>query len=222
MSYILDALKKSDRERHEGEIPSLDAIHDRYPYSSEHSSNSHWIKYFFTAFATFLLISILSAAWYLRNNSSDPIKTASLNKKQFTNTATEQTEAATPPEAKKNTVRTDHSQPPVLLASVKKKVLIPYQKESSSDEEITVISLPKEPADIPEFADLPPSLQQAIPELHFAGHTYAEEPSNRMIIINNNILREGEKVNNSLSLVEITWTGVILEYNGQQFEMEID
>ncbi|OEU81058.1 MAG: hypothetical protein BA873_03030 [Desulfobulbaceae bacterium C00003063] len=222
MSYILDALKKSDRERHEGEVPGLDAIHDRYPYSSEHPSNSHWIKYFFTAFAAFLLISIFSAAWYLKNNSSDPVETASLNKKQFTNTATEKTEAATPLESKKNTIQAEHSQPPVLLTNVKKKVLIPYQKESSPEAETTVISLPKEPAEIPEFADLPPSLQQAIPELHFAGHTYAEDPSSRMIIINNNILREGEKVNNSLSLVEITWAGVILDYKGQQFEMETD
>ena len=222
MSYILDALKKSDRERHEGEVPGLDAIHDRYPYSSEHPSNSHWTKYFFTAFATVLLISLFSAAWYLKKNSSDPVETASLDKKQSSNTATEKTEATTSPESKKNTIRTDHSNPPVLLTSVKKKVLIPYQKESSLEEETTVISLPEEPTDIPEFADLPPSLQQAIPDLHFAGHTYAEEPSSRMIIINNTILREGEKVNNSLSLVEITWTGVILDYKGQQFEMGTD
>ncbi len=219
MSYILDALKKSDRERHEGEVPGLEAIHDRYPYSSEHPSNSRWIKYFFTAFATFLLISIVSAAWYLKNTSSDPVETASLNKKQLSSTATKKTEATTLPESKKNTILTDHSQPPVLLVSVKKKVLIPYQKEPSLEEETTVISLPKEPPDIPEFDDLPPSLQQAIPELHFAGHTYAENPASRMIIINNNILREGEKVNNSLSLVEITWAGVILDYKGQQFEM---
>ena len=212
MSYILDALKKSDRERHEGEVPGLDAIHDRYPYSSEHPSNSHWIKYFFTAFATFLLISIFSAAWYLKNNSSDPVETASLSKKQFTNTATEKTIATTTPEPKKNDAESDLPQAPVVLTSVKKKILIPYQEEPSQEE----------PAEIPGFTDLPPADQEAIPELHFAGHTYAEDPSKRMIIINNNILREGDKVNNSLSLIEITWTGVILDYMGQQFEMGID
>ncbi len=43
-----------------------------------------------------------------------------------------------------------------------------------------------------------------------------------MIIINGNILREGDRVNDSIRLIEITWTGVILDRNGNQFTVEIE
>ena len=222
MSYILDALKKSDRERHEGEVPGLDAIHDRYPYSPKSRLTSHRTKYFLAAFSILLLIFIYSAALYLKKNSPAPVQPASIKKKQLTNTTTEKTIATTIPEPKKNNAETDLPKAPVVLTSDKKKILIPYQKEPSSEEETTAALPQEEPAEIQGFTDLPLAAQEAIPELHFAGHTYAEDPSKRMIIINNNILREGDKVNNSLSLIEITWTGVILDYMGQQFEMGID
>ena len=43
-----------------------------------------------------------------------------------------------------------------------------------------------------------------------------------MIIINGDILREGGRVDNNIKLVEITWTGVILARNGQQFTVDIE
>ena len=43
-----------------------------------------------------------------------------------------------------------------------------------------------------------------------------------MIIINGNILREGDRVDDTIKLIEITWTGVILDRNGKQFAVEIE
>ncbi len=88
-----------------------------------------------------------------------------------------------------------------------------------NNEIMFVDSLPKKQDRtlLPEFKDLPGSLQAAIPELHCAGHTYSTEPEKRMIIINNSILREGEKIDENLRLVEITWDGLIIEFNGERF-----
>ncbi len=61
------------------------------------------------------------------------------------------------------------------------------------------------------------SSQDRIPELNLAGHTYSDTPEKRMIIINGDILREGDRVSDIIKLIEITWTGVILDHNGEQF-----
>jgi len=62
--------------------------------------------------------------------------------------------------------------------------------------------------------DLPEDIQDRLPDLKFAGHTFAQNPSQRMIIVNDKILKEGGKIDPFTRLVEITWEGVILESDG--------
>jgi hypothetical protein len=73
-------------------------------------------------------------------------------------------------------------------------------------------------APFPDLKNLSVNTKDLLPELHFAGHTYSIDPKKRMIIINNNILREGEKIDNNLQLIEITWNGVVLEFKGRKFK----
>lgn len=73
------------------------------------------------------------------------------------------------------------------------------------------------PLPFPE--DLPASIQNDLPKLHFAGHTYSARPEERLIIINNGIKREGDAVEPGLKLEEITWEGVIMNFRGLRFQV---
>jgi len=235
MSYILDALKKSDRDRQRGEVPSLNSVHDRFPDSPRYRLSGRRRKYFFAAFVTVLTVAVFLTTWYWKENNHGFDETVIKEEKLITEKG--------------------NLEPPIKLTNTKKKLVIENQIEPSQEEEAAVISpqkkltqiprtkkkilaerqpepiqeektpvvLPlKELPETPGIEILPESMRSAIPELNFAGHTYSETPSKRMIIINNKILREGERIDSNLILVTITWTGVILDYNGQKFKVEVN
>lgn len=62
--------------------------------------------------------------------------------------------------------------------------------------------------------DLPVDVQKRLPELVFAGHTYSDDPSRRMIIVNNSIVKEGDSIDAETRLLGIIWEGVVLDHKG--------
>ena len=237
MSYILDALKKSDRERQQGKIPGLNSIHDPYPVPPENRSTGQQIKYISITIGLILLISTPAITWYrakIFTNSDTPVII------EKTREIVTEPEKNIPPTASIKSPADGGSTylppPPTITTQSTKMVLLPDQTGPLEEKE-TAISVPaQEPADIPEIIsvpsqvvpdiprieNLPPSIREDIPDLNLAGHTYSDSPEKRMIIINSNILREGDRLDNNLKLVEITWTGVILDHNGKQFSVDIE
>ena len=233
MSYILDALKKSDRERKQGKPPGLNSIHDPLSVSPKNSSGSQRIKYIFTAIGLILLISIPAMTWFSTKNFTDSATPVVIEETRAITTTTttepEKNTVSTPTIA--STAATTESlrdnkispPPPSPITIRSKKLTLPPDQTKPAQEKKTAVSLPdQKPPKIPDIKSLPLSTQTAIPDLNLAGHTYSDDPDKRMIIINDSILREGDKLNNTIRLVEITWTGVILDYNGEQFTVNID
>jgi hypothetical protein len=69
--------------------------------------------------------------------------------------------------------------------------------------------------------ELPIEIRKSIPEISMAGHVYSEIPARRMIMINNKIVREGERVGDQLKLLRITWDGVILRHVSTDFQIKL-
>ncbi len=72
---------------------------------------------------------------------------------------------------------------------------------------------------IPDFGRLPSDIKKALPDISISGHVFSDNPVARMVNINGNIIREGEKISRDLSVDEITMSGVILNFNGVRFHM---
>lgn len=226
MSYILDALKKSDRERQRGKAPGLNSIHEPHDPSPEDRSSRQQVKYIFTAIGIILLISIPAMTWYSMKDFTSPPPSGVIKETKETTAKPEKDLRPTPttesPKLKDND-RTSPPPPSQITARPEKTILTPDQTNPPQEEkEITASPPSHKPPEIPDIESLPPSIQTTIPDLHFAGHTYSENPAQRLIIINDNILREGDKINSTIKLVEITWTGVILDQNGRQFAVNIE
>lgn len=213
MSYILDALKKSDRERQRGRAPGLNSIHEPYHPSPEDRSNRQQVKYIFTAIGIILLISIPAMTWYSMKDFTNPAPSVKIEETEATNTKPEievlSSAPSTPP-------------PSQITAGSKKSILMQDQINPPQEEEIAASPPSQKSSEIPDIGSLPVSIQTTIPELNLSGHTYSENPTQRLIIINDTILREGDKLDNTIKLIEITWTGVVLEHSGRQFAINIE
>jgi len=67
------------------------------------------------------------------------------------------------------------------------------------------------------LAELPLSLQQELPPMTISVHAYSGRPGDRLVGINNRMLREGDYVVPGLKLEQITPEGMILSYKGYSF-----
>ena len=72
---------------------------------------------------------------------------------------------------------------------------------------------------IPWFADLPQDLRQGIPKLTITGTVYSENPAQRLLVVNGQVLTQGSEVAPELSLAEIHPTHSDFIFRGTRFRM---
>ncbi len=77
------------------------------------------------------------------------------------------------------------------------------------------------PALPPLLQELPSATRAALPELTFSGHVYSPVPALRMIMANASVVRENALIAPDVRLLEITETGVLLDFRGTTFRIEL-
>jgi general secretion pathway protein B len=73
---------------------------------------------------------------------------------------------------------------------------------------------------VPHLVELPLSFQRSVPDLTVNSHIFASVPQARRVMINNQNLRPGDSFQ-GLRVEEITEDGVVLSRQGQQFRLGI-
>lgn len=247
MSFILEALKKSERERQSKSVPTLQAHHTLPPCAPAQYKRGKIGKGIF--FGVLLLLPAIGAPFLFKSNLLPVSFEFGLSIKQpETETPTASTgEKKHPSQAPQPVLPLETpsaemlpaEMPPVEVAvPADKAEMVPKPTETA----ITYQPAPILPADpplnrrpivvieskppqkpslpnLPFLNELPAEVLAELPELKYAGHTYSNSPDLRMIIINNSIKKEGEPIMQGLRLEEITWDGVVLNYRGKKFQV---
>ena len=236
MSYILDALKKSEQQRGQGSIPNVQTVHSSsLNYRDE--NKSYWPYILITA----VTLNLAAIVYFIIDkdtiSDSSPLsdqETVDNNAEQHivvNNTGIVAPAAAPESQIKqiRNTTDTNSQ-----IEPEKTKIVVPTQAESiaktsspTNDDEIIAprynnnSAVNKRPVqaqkDIIDFYDLPASIQQQLPAIIISAHVYSTNPLQRSIVINNNFMEEGEYVIDNLILHEITADGAIFDYGETRF-----
>ncbi len=247
MSYILDALKKSEEERRRGRIPTLHDSQFREPVGSGRLKRQRG-KYVWL-FGMLVLLVLAAASWqWLSATRPSAEKLASSAdadtprpdrqpepKGEMAGESPNREEVAKSQKALKGSVTETVS---TSLATVEKLPVAQLPEESADAVVIQpaplqetgmpppVSVLPKpavvESSSLPLLADLPAEQRSAIPPISIEGHVYAEDASRRMVMINKRVLREGEMAGNGIKLLRITWDGVVLRHADAEFQIRIE
>lgn len=223
MSYILDALKKSDQERKHSEVPGLNSFQDQ---PKPPIATSRILLYFLIG--AMLINALAIGLWLNFRQAPEDITIASSPAESTEHseltTATSPTAepavtkaAKSPAEAEPETAAEaepttdgseDTSQSAEIIAEEQAEEEVPTEDEKG---ELTQTSFEKLPADI----------RSDLPKLTIAAHYYAGKPSARMASINGRIMREGQTINDGLVLEEITKEGVIFRFRDYLFTMDV-
>ncbi len=216
MSYILDALKKSDQERNQGGVPNLQTVH--IPVSVE--SQTPWVLYGFIsilllvlAFVIGLVVSKYDSATEVQAN--EEVTTADVVVKADSREADIQIIKAHKDEYQNLSTINVGKQHVEMPAETRRNVSVPAQKHMASAVAHPDIS------EIPYLHELQDYQQQSVPEMTFAGHMYSTDPASRTVIINNVAMSEGDTVIQGINVVEITQSGVVFSLHDEYFRMDI-
>lgn len=250
MSYILDALKKADKERRRGLSPDVTAIHDAPPVKGR-GFHPVWVGLLLAA----LILNAGVLAWWLGpwnakrpqmtvRNAEEPTAVTSGGKAadipservDVKSVAAGQVETGlaggtvanrssekSPPPKKRETTGESRGQPKKVDVGVERSLPAGTGTVSDVKESGVVTAVLPSPAPNRIYAvhQLPPSVSKGLPNLTMSLHYFTDDPSSRIISINGKTLKEGEEVVPGLRLEKITAAGAILEYRGYRFSIGI-
>ena len=239
MSYILDALRKSDQQRQRGAAPTLlagqaTAVAPRQPA--------------FLAYG--LLAAVLVGAgmvigwlrpWQPEQAAPGSAELVAAKPLESTPRQPPPAPSEMAPQPKpelqvQNATPPAHASPaparvptkPQLPARAKPKTDGTPREADAAVPRKTAAPAPEQPvgtaaADaarvqtVISMAELPHSVQQELPAMTISVHAYSGNPGDRLVGINNRMLREGEYVVPGLRLEQITRDGMIFGYKGYSF-----
>jgi len=207
MSYILDALKKAEAERHLGTAPTLHAQPSALAAPRE-SRTAAWGRAWIGLGIT-LVIGSLGLAWFKPWQTIRVPNIAAVLPTQPTPTLAKQPQAApqSPPRAPVHSPnQASQHAPPAKTAAMRH--VAPNAPRPSPLQEASASTTLRE---------LPAQLRHEIPALDVGGYLYSPNRAERSIVINKKLLREGEPVAPDLALEEIEPHGVILNYKGTRY-----
>ena len=243
MSYILDALKKSEQQRGQGAIPDVQTVHSSsLNYRDE--KKTYWPYVLIAA----VILNLIAIVYFIidkdqiSENNTLLVQDTALNNAEKTiavNNIQAVAPAVTPDKQVINTANTntiiEPEKPktvvPATTAAVKKKTNSTYNRDAITPGTNSYAAVNKRPAqprtkaktqkEIIDFYDLPDSIQQQLPAIVVSAHIYSSNPVQRSIVINNNFMEEGEYVIDNLILYEITANGAIFDFEDTRFHYNV-
>ncbi len=240
MSYILDALRKSETERRQGRVPDLgQQVQMIYKPKKKSVPVMVWV-------ALGLVLNAAILAWVFWPRASVIAIQEPAGPSDETATSSVEVEPVAPepepvkaePELSSSPATTSTRRADTLANAIEipvpKVTELPVE-EASRERPTVIVPTPREPRAVnpsntadsdtpaertPHLVELPLSFQKRVPDLIFNSHIYASEPSSRRVMINENYLRPGESFS-GITVERITEEGVELSMDGRRFRVGV-
>mgnify|MGYP001030634585 FL=1 len=239
MSYILDALRKSDQQRQRGSTPTLLTVQTTPlgPARPRYLLNG--------AIAAALISAGILVGWLQpwQNDQAEPaapgptvagstrdVPAASYDSSKLSG-APQQESSMPPPTAAVEaenpaTNAAMAAQEPARTADSFMPPQPANDTQGSAAGQLAVKSGPTasagdEGGKVMALNDLPPAIRREIPSIAIMFHAYSSDPAERRVMINGNMASEGETFADGLGLQQITPDGVVLLYKGYRFRHEV-
>jgi general secretion pathway protein B len=220
MSYILDALKRADAERERGVVPGLYA---RQLAGSGAATRTPGRKLILIACGTALLLGAMALAlWFFR---APPDSAPRVNADQIA-AKPAPAPVVRPPEVIA-TVQAPVQQPAPTLTATPPPAPAPVvaakpaTTASAPPTPKTTASAPPAPvAAVPMLADLSDDIRRQIPALTITGAVYSDNPGQRLLLVNNQVLPQGNLVAPEITLEEIGAKSSIFSFRGNRFRLQ--
>jgi len=218
MSYILDALRKSDQQRRRGATPTLLTLQP----SAVVRKRPAYLKY--GLLAVVLIGAGVVIGWLRpwqteqvpsRNSESVAVKPIELKPIESTARQPAPAQSAIPaqPTPEWPAPAKPHTDGPPPAANAP----VPGRAAAPPERRVDIAAADAAGETVIAMEQLPLPIRQDLPKMIVTVHAYSGTPAKRLIGIGSRILREGDYVVPGMQLEEITPDGMILSYRGYRF-----
>ena len=232
MSYILDALRKADAEREQGRVPGLHS--QLHPSAAAPEPTPELEPSVVTAsprpwgiiLAAGAVGAVVAAAllWMGRDAAPVPEPVVMMPTE---GTGTRPTTVSAPPPYPATSLPAVE---PTLAPDVALATRPATPSQATKSQEVTTPMTGTQPApaspnnglrgtEIQPLSALPDSLRRNLPPLVFGGAMHSDNAASRMLVINNNVYREGAEPAPGLVLEEIRLKSAVFRFQGQRFSV---
>ena len=217
MSFILDALRKSEHERERRALPAL----IERPVTGRAPSK---LPLVLGGLATLLVVNFIVLGIVLLRPGSAPPAAAPAGAAETHEPAAALPERVLPPsrtrplDAEATDTEAEGSEPvppPVAHAAADPSLTAP--RSSLVTRSRPAAQLREE--SVRSINDLPQPVGAGLPHLNVDLHVFADTPAQRFVVINGQRLHEGDALREGPRLERITPDGVILTYRGTRFQV---
>lgn len=222
MSYILEALKKADRERTLGEVPDLESSH----WGQRRSRPSYrWVA----IVALLLLVNAVLLAVIFSGGDEEPVtdRPASAEKATVQAPARAQVSppvAVTVPEEKPSPAVRQKVAPDVRPYVPSPPVAAYTPAEQPAVPGAVTGSVPAASArggdSVPTWNEMPLDFRSRYNPPHIDVHVYSEEPARRFVLVELKKYREGDELRDGARIEKILEHSIQLNYQGTRFRLE--
>ncbi len=236
MSYILDALKKADAEREQGQVPGLHTPtgHTDLSDGPQLRTPPLWVM----GLGALLVLIALGAVWLWPRPvaviATAPTQPQSLPAGPVAEPEPTPAPALTPapesrPEASATANRAGNetsrpapeatptpppSRPPRAEPAITRPVAPAAPRAPIH---VDPAPAPTPSSKVPTLAELPDEVRRSLPSLSVSGAMYSDSPANRMLLINNRVFHEGDQPVAGLVLEEIRLKSAVFRYRGTRY-----
>lgn len=221
MSSILDALKKSERQRSLGR--------DLIFRNVSRNAAPRLTGFAVAVLAALLLLALAIGALLFSLREPEPPPLASTSAEVPVPSAGTDPEKATTATVPAPALRTQTA--PALDSQVRDRIqTTPLPEKPARTSAPSSADVPRTAADprpvtgadtseAPWLSSLPQAFRSSLPPLVVNIHVYSPDQSQRILYINNRQARQGERIEGGVVVEEIVHDGVVLQYRGQRFKL---
>lgn len=207
MSYILEALKKAEAERHSGAtrafpLPPSPVAVDR----KASASGRQWL----TIGVPVVAVVLAGVAWISTRNALTVTDSIKKHPAPATVAALPATPVMTKPPAA--TAPEETSEKPKEKTARKS----PEKTQPAKSKAVREPAREAEPR-IAMLRELPEHIQREIPAMTIGGYIYSGSRADRSVLINNRLLREGDEIAPGFMLEQMMPNGMVLSYKGYRY-----
>ena len=200
MSFILDALRKSENERQRNQTPGMANMLAQ----GKRKGSGIWIP--LVALLVGVNLSLIIVMWLLSDEEQPTAIAAPA-------TGNQASAISGVPDASEPNRRLAEQLSPANQREYTATPALPTQTFSAAPYEESLDD------DIPTLAELMLANAISIPTLHLDIHVYSETPTERFVFINMSRYNEGSTLSEGPKVVRISKGGVVLRHQGQDFMM---
>lgn len=206
MSYILDALKKSERERSLGKVETLDTL------QSEGSVYNIRLAIFIVSIVVSLCVILAGFVWYFRAE----IRSISVDSNSSQGVFNPNTELSVklPDEDMLDSTRVLVSKAPEIIVAKQESISGVAKTQSNGEEEL---ESPQITPQLVDLARLPAEIRKDLPPLIISVLSYSADPVRRFVMIDDVIYKEGEPVTNNVKLLSIELDRLVFKAQNRTF-----